>query len=264
MKLLGSLLITTKEGGTQWWRLVNIRNVKIERLLLWRGPRGREQESYKAWPAPSTTKISTVAMLQTQVLIEMISWNVRGLGSREKKAAVKDVIRKFRAELVLIQESKLTVVTGSLVKEVWGGSTADWVCRQSVGASGVILVIWNRKIFAKIDQWVGNFSVSVVLEEVSHKVKWTVTTVYGPNDSRIRHLLWEELDSIRRRWNGPWYLGGDWNVIRFLQSDQAVILILWKCQNFLIGSTNILWLIFNWGERSLRGRTTKRFPLYLA
>lgn len=51
--------------------------------------------------------------------MKMISWNVRGLGSREKRAAVKDVIRKFRAKIVLIQESKLSVVSDSLVKDVW-------------------------------------------------------------------------------------------------------------------------------------------------
>lgn len=76
-------------------------------------------------------------------------------------------------------------------------------------------MIWNRKPFAKIDQWVGIFSVSVVLKEVSHKLRWTVTAVHGPNNSRICHLFWEELDSIKRIWNGPWCLGGDWNVIRF-------------------------------------------------
>lgn len=26
---------------------------------------------------------------------------------------------------------------------------------------------------------------------------------------------WKELDGIRRRWNGPWCVGGDWNVVRF-------------------------------------------------
>lgn len=134
---------------------------------------------------------------------------------------MKDVIRKFRANIVLIQESKLNMVSDSAVKEVWGGLPAGWVCCESMRTSGGILVIWNRKVLSKVDQWVGEFSVSVVLKEVNGKAKWTVTSVYGLTDSRIRHVLWEELDSIQRRWSGPWCLGGDWNVIRFLSEQSS-------------------------------------------
>ena len=32
---------------------------------------------------------------------------------------------------------------------------------------------------------------------------------------RQRDLMRSELDDIRSRWNGPWWIGGDWNIIRF-------------------------------------------------
>lgn len=50
--------------------------------------------------------------------MKIMSWNVRGLGSRKKRAAVKDVTRKFRADIVLIQESKLNMVSDSVVQKV--------------------------------------------------------------------------------------------------------------------------------------------------
>ena len=30
-----------------------------------------------------------------------------------------------------------------------------------------------------------------------------------------RELFWEELGAVRGLWNGPWCVGGDFNVVRF-------------------------------------------------
>lgn len=53
--------------------------------------------------------------------------------------------------------------------------SAEWVCHEFDGALGGILVIWNRMTFIVKDQWVGDFSVLVLLEDVGCKVVWTVT-----------------------------------------------------------------------------------------
>lgn len=50
--------------------------------------------------------------------MKICSWNVRGLGDRDKRAAVKDVIRSSKADIVLIQESKLSSMLDLLIKEV--------------------------------------------------------------------------------------------------------------------------------------------------
>lgn len=49
---------------------------------------------------------------------------------------------------------------------------------------------------------------SVLLEDLSTKSVWLLTSVYGSKDSSLRNLLWDELNSIRSRWAGPWCLGG--------------------------------------------------------
>lgn len=103
--------------------------------------------------------------------MKILSWIVHGLGSRENRALVKEVIRNCKADIVVIQESKLKVVSEKIVKEVWGACSAEWVCRDFVETSGEILVIWNRKVFNIKDQWIGKFSVSVVLEEVGANVE---------------------------------------------------------------------------------------------
>lgn len=76
MKQCGEIVMVSVDNCKGGWdvvvALLKIKSVKTERLLLWRGPRGREQESCKAWHAPSTTRTTKVAMLQTQVLAEKI------------------------------------------------------------------------------------------------------------------------------------------------------------------------------------------------
>lgn len=76
-------------------------------------------------------------------------------------------------------------------------------------------MMWNGAILNKRDHWVGIYSVSILLEEVNLGPSRIVTSVYGPNESSQLSLLWSELDSIRNRWNSPWRIEGEWNVVRF-------------------------------------------------
>lgn len=54
--------------------------------------------------------------------MKILSWNVCGLGSREKRVLVKEVIQNFKADIMMIQESKVRVVSDRVIKEIWGAS----------------------------------------------------------------------------------------------------------------------------------------------
>lgn len=45
----------------------------------------------------------------------IISWNVRGLGCKDKRRLVKALCNTHSADVVLLQESKLEIVTQSLI-----------------------------------------------------------------------------------------------------------------------------------------------------
>ena len=60
----------------------------------------------------------------------------------------------------------------------------------------------------------GDFRFLVNLQ-VSDQFVWTFTGVYGPNSVRDRRFLWEELFGSNSWWNVPWYVYGDFNVVRF-------------------------------------------------
>ena len=99
--------------------------------------------------------------------------------------------------------------------ELVGFQHLDWLYLGSIGVSGGVLVMWDRRIVEKIDEAGGRFSVSCKFKNVEDHFVWAFTSVYGPNSDRDRQLLWEELASIHSWWNVPGCIGGDFNVVRF-------------------------------------------------
>lgn len=63
---------------------------------------------------------------------------------------------------------------------------------------------------------IGDFFISLKIAKIYLGVAWIIIGVYGRSNPQIRHNFWEELYEVRRRWDGPWLIGGDFNVIRFM------------------------------------------------
>lgn len=139
---------------------------------------------------------------------------------RIKRATVKGMLCIYRANNELLQETKLSSVYESVVKEIWGASIGDnWICCEAVGT---LEGIWNEAVFSKKDKWVGTFSAFGLPKEAGSNNTWIMTSVYSPNDSRHHDPFWCELDSIHNRWSGPWCIGGGRNVVTFSSKRSRV------------------------------------------
>ena len=57
---------------------------------------------------------------------------------------------------------------------------------DAIHTAGGILVIWDTRVYEKIDCVVGSFSVSVLLKGVADGFVWICTRVYGPNDAKLK------------------------------------------------------------------------------
>ena len=86
---------------------------------------------------------------------------------------------------------------------------------NAMGSAGGVLVVWDKRSLELIDKEMGSFSVSCRLKNVVNDFVWAFIGVYGPLSKDGRSLLWEELSAIRRLWEDPWCIWGDFNVIRF-------------------------------------------------
>ena len=76
--------------------------------------------------------------------LKILSWNTRGLGAREKRMLVKHTIRKSKPDIVMLQETKLENIHEWDVREFTGSDSWTWSFLPSIGASGGIIVLWNK------------------------------------------------------------------------------------------------------------------------
>ncbi|XP_010252447.1 PREDICTED: uncharacterized protein LOC104594028 [Nelumbo nucifera] len=165
------------------------------------------------------------------------SWNVRGIGSARKRALIKEVIKKYDPDIVFIQESKRMEFNDRWARSVWKARGISWVAAPSWGASGGIVTMWNKDVALGMGELIGKYSVSLNFKQQEDGFVWVLTNVYGPNDNRERKELWEELADIRGLWDGPWCVGGEFNVIRFKEetnnTNQRVTTSMRKFNRFV-------------------------------
>ena len=147
--------------------------------------------------------------------MKALSWNVRGLRSTVKLVIIKEVVRRHKIDILLIQETKLSSMNQATVTDISGNSHCSWISLNAEGSSGCILLCWNNRLFSMKDDFWCVFSLSAVLEDKDNGCAWIISSVYVPIDRSLQSSFWCELDSIRRKWAGPWCMGGDWNITRF-------------------------------------------------
>jgi hypothetical protein len=147
--------------------------------------------------------------------LNLISWNVRGLNDGAKRTRVCNLLQLWKADVVCLQETKLTAITQSLVRSLWRCRYVDWINLDSVGASGGIILMWDKRVVERTDEAVGRFSLSVRFREIASGFEWAYSGVYGPIRAVDRNLMWEELAGIASWWEVPWCVGGDFNIVRY-------------------------------------------------
>ncbi|KAJ9691156.1 hypothetical protein PVL29_013364 [Vitis rotundifolia] len=70
--------------------------------------------------------------------MKIISWNIRGLGSRKKLRVVKDFFRLQNLDVVMFQETKREECDRRFVGSVWSVRNKEWAALPACRASGGI------------------------------------------------------------------------------------------------------------------------------
>ena len=104
--------------------------------------------------------------------VKILSWNVRELNDRDKRLQVRSLIKQWGADIICLQETKLEQVTRRIVRSLWDIHHVDWMFLGFVGASGGILLMWDRRVVEKIDEVVGDFLVSCRFRGVIDQFDW--------------------------------------------------------------------------------------------
>jgi exonuclease III len=139
---------------------------------------------------------------------KILSWNVRGLNNRFKCLRISNLLRDWKVDIMCFQETKVQNPSRSFVRSIWGCNYVDWCCLDSCGASGGILIMWDKRLVEKVDVCLGEFTLVVSFRNIVDGFEWAFAGVYGPNSLIDRRRLWDELAGILNWWNMPWCIGG--------------------------------------------------------
>lgn len=145
----------------------------------------------------------------------LISYNIRGLGKKEKRRDVRDLLRKVRADVYCLQESKLEEVTNRTVRAIWGNSKYDWEFAKSEGNSGGIITIWNPSLFQKMSSWSIKEMLVVNGFLIEDGKNCSIINVYAPSCPSLRLALWDKISILAEQCKDDYLcVIGDFNSIR--------------------------------------------------
>ncbi|XP_071717983.1 uncharacterized protein [Rutidosis leptorrhynchoides] len=95
-----------------------------------------------------------------------------------------------------------------------GNSDFKFVQKDSVGASGGILTIWDTNTFSVNNAIEGEFFLAICGSWAGHDSEIAFINVYGPHSNAKKLRLWNELSSFINSLNIPHIVFGDFNEVR--------------------------------------------------
>ncbi|XP_058741852.1 uncharacterized protein LOC131614256 [Vicia villosa] len=141
------------------------------------------------------------------------SFNIRGGCIYVKRRRIHQIISKGRADLFLLQETKLKSCSESTAKSFWRVEDIEYSISDSVGMSGGQIILWNARKMKVVCSFRGAGFLGV-------KVFWMdklyyICNVYSPCSLSLKRELWKSLLVMKDRFNdGEWLIGGNFNAVK--------------------------------------------------
>ncbi|KAG6667899.1 hypothetical protein CIPAW_01G132400 [Carya illinoinensis] len=113
------------------------------------------------------------------------------------------MLRKWKVDVICLQETKLKLISRRIIRSIWNCQFVGWIYLPSKGASGGILVMWDKRVVECIDEFIGEYSVGCSFKNSKDGFLWAFARVYGPNLDSERRRLWDELAGLCSSWEVP-------------------------------------------------------------
>nr|GEZ83070.1 RNA-directed DNA polymerase, eukaryota [Tanacetum cinerariifolium] len=131
-----------------------------------------------------------------------------------KKDWVKELCNKNKVNFLSIQETKMETIDNFCVKNCWGNFSFKFVCGPSVDNSGGILCVWDPRMFCKRNSTISYYFVVIQGDWIPNAKIYLIISVYAPQESSKKRMLWLYLNHMIDRWNGKTILMGYINEVR--------------------------------------------------
>ena len=142
-----------------------------------------------------------------------VSWNCRGLGSKSKEEALKDIIRINKPDILLVQETKME---DSILYQdgntFWKKGKGKAI--SSRGASGGLATFWDTSKFELINEECSMHWLYTNLCHIDSFLQVSLFNLYVPNLLYEKQNCWETLESFLNLHNPRnIILAGDLNIM---------------------------------------------------
>lgn len=147
--------------------------------------------------------------------LSFISWNIRRIYNSTAKRNLNSLLKKCKPFMVLIQETKCSNWTDSLMDSIWSRKYHGWLTYPAEGLSGGLLLSWDSTLVTLLDHkcfkhWIWFMGKSCFNNEILN-----IINIYAPQVNGSKRCLWLEIQSILISYQQePIAIMGDFNSIR--------------------------------------------------
>ncbi|RVW75252.1 hypothetical protein CK203_047132 [Vitis vinifera] len=106
-------------------------------------------------------------------------------------------------EILNFLRLKFKLCRDNIARSIGSGRFLEWKAVNAEGASGGILICWDKRSLEILDWEEGQFTLSCRFRNVENGAIWMFTGVYGLFSKEEREALWDELGAIRGLWEDP-------------------------------------------------------------
>lgn len=142
-----------------------------------------------------------------------LAWNYKGLGTRDVKKYLNDMLNKLNPDIVFLSETKQN--SGKFEKFMHDlGVTNFWYVNPggASGTAGGLALIWKNCINSEIKDYSINHINAIIKN--GNTPLWLFTGYYGnPYDTLSKLLSWNMHSNTAASYNLPWLILGDFNFI---------------------------------------------------
>ena len=123
-------------------------------------------------------------MFITFLIIMIIwAWNIRGLGSSNKCRELRNLVRRYKSDFLIVYDTKSDSFSQPLLRSIGGARLTCWEFLPSQGSTSGILIGWDALVASKFEVNCGNYSLPIKFRIYSDSFEWWLTGNYRPCSS---------------------------------------------------------------------------------
>ena len=129
--------------------------------------------------------------------MNIISYNVRGLGRGVKWASIRRMIKTENVDMFCLQETKKELIDKTMCQSLWGDGEVCWELQPATNTAGGILCLWSERTFKLQNKIIGHGFILLSGEWIKEALPINIVTIYSPCDIQNKRALWEQIKQLK-------------------------------------------------------------------